>query len=384
MKRIKIAYLIDTIATGTAGTQKQLLETIRRLDPAEFEPQLICLWQSPWMATNPLPCRCTVLGYRGFLKANFPSVVRKLAATVDADDIDVVQTFFEDSIFVAALGAALARSSPVLLSSRRDIGLGESNQPWYHRLFGVALPAVNRRFQGIIANSEQVRRYVARREKTPASKIAVIYNGVTIAKRSGTVPAVFQNHPADVWLGLVASLTAVKRHDLLIRALAALTRTGNGPRVHLVLLGDGPERAGLERLAAQCGIADRVHFEGAVTDVSAYLQKLDIGVLCSDREGLSNAILEYMAAGLPVVATDVGGNAELVSRENGICVPVNDVDALSSALGLLIADPQLRASMGAASFARVQRDFSWENSMATLQAYYRSRLAAQAAVSTLR
>src|SRR4051794_6687562 len=112
MTRMKIAYLIDTIATGTAGTQKQLLEIIRRLDPAEFEPQLICLWESPWMAANPLPCRCTVLGYRGFLKPNFPSVVRKLAAVIDADSIDVIQTFFEDSIFVAALGTALARSSP--------------------------------------------------------------------------------------------------------------------------------------------------------------------------------------------------------------------------------------------------------------------------------
>jgi glycosyltransferase involved in cell wall biosynthesis len=379
MKRIKIAYLIDTIATGTAGTQKQLLEIIRRLDPAEFEPQLICLWQSPWMTANPLPCPCTVLGYRGFLKPNFPSVVRKLAAKIDADGIDVIQTFFEDSIFVAASGAALARSSPVLLSSRRDIGLGESNQPWYHRLFGLALPAVNRRFQGIIANSEQVRRYVAQREKTPATKIEVIYNGVTISARAGTVPAVFQKAAADVWLGLVASLTSVKRHDLLIRALATVAKTGNGPRVHLVLLGDGPERDRLEMLAAQCGIADLVHFEGAVTDVSAYLQELDIGVLCSDREGLSNAILEYMAAGLPVVATEVGGNAELVTHENGICVPANDVDALSGALGLLIADAQMRTSMGAASFARVQRDFSWENSMARLQAYYRARLAAHEA-----
>jgi L-malate glycosyltransferase len=381
---MKIAYLIDTIATGTAGTQKQLLETIRRLNAQEFEPQLICLWESPWMTANPLPCKCTVLGYRGFLKPNFPSVVRKLAALIDADRIDVIQTFFEDSIFVAASGAALAKSSPVLLSSRRDIGLGQSNQPWYHRLFGMALPTVNRRFQGIIANSEQVRRYVAQREKTPASKIAVIYNGVTISARTGTVPAVFQGHAADVWLGLVASLTAVKRHDLLIRALAAVAKTAGGSRVRVVLLGDGPERSRLEQLAAQCGVADLVHFEGAVTDVGAYLQKLDIGVLCSDREGLSNAILEYMAAGLPVVATEVGGNAELVTRENGICVPANDVDALASALVKLIADRQLRTSMGAASFARVQRDFSWESSMATLQAYYRSQLAAQAASSTSR
>jgi len=271
--------------------------------------------------------------------------------------------------------SALARPAPVLLSSRRDIGLGKSNQPWYHRLFGLALPAVNRRFQGIIANSEQVRRYVAQREKTPASKIKVIYNGVTVCvPRAGAVPPVFQDYTADVWLGLVASLTSVKRHDLLIRALALVAKVADGQRVRLVLLGDGPERARLEELAAQCSIRDRVHFAGAVTDVSAYLQRIDIGVLCSDREGLSNAILEYMAAGLPVVATNVGGNAELVGKDNGICVPADDVDSLAQALGVLIADPQMRRNMGAASLARAQRDFSWENSMAQLQSYYRSTL----------
>jgi glycosyltransferase involved in cell wall biosynthesis len=370
---MKIGYLIDTIATGAAGTQKQLLETIRRLDKREFAPELICLWESPWMRENPLPCPLTVLGYRGFLKVNFPSVVRRLAAVIDAHGIDVIQTFFEDSIFVAALGAAHARTSPVLLSSRRDIGLGAGRQPWYHRLFRAALPVVNRRFRGIVANCEQVRQYVARRERTPVDKIKVVYNGVTLPTSApAPIPAVFVEHRALVWIGLAASLTPVKRHDLLIRALASITREARDPPARVLLLGEGPERGKLEQLAQSCGVGHLVHFAGAVTDIGSYLPHLDIGVLCSDREGLSNAILEYMTFGLPVVATEVGGNPELVSAQNGIRVPANDVESLARALSELIADPARRARLGEASLQRVRREFSWERSMSELQAYYRS------------
>jgi glycosyltransferase involved in cell wall biosynthesis len=382
---MKIAYLIDTITCDTAGTQKQLLETIRRLNRAEFEPRLICLWESPWMTNHPLPCHCTVLGYRGLLKVGFPRVVRQLANLISRDRIDIVQTFFEDSIFVAWLSALLARPRPVLLSSRRDIGLGSHNQPWYHALFGLALPIVNRHFNGIIANSEEVRTYVAMRERTPPGKIKVHYNGVTLpAAGPASAPGSLATHDADVWIGLVASLTVVKRHDLLIRAFARLISGGLPGTIRLVLLGEGPQRDHLEQLAQSSGVRDLVHFEGEVSDVSSYLRRLDIGVLCSDREGLSNAILEYMAFSLPVVATRVGGNPELVTQENGILVEPGDADALAQALQLLVADQHMRARMGVASRERAARLFSWDRSMADLEGYYRSLLRPAEPSSTVR
>ncbi len=368
---MKIAFLIDTISTDTAGTQKQLLEMIRRLDRTAFEPQLICLWESPWMTQNTLPCPCTVLGYRGFVKSNFPGVLRRLARMLSEQRIDILQTFFEDSIFVAWLGAAFARPSPVLLSSRRDIGLGRENQPWYHALFGRALPYVNRRFAGIVANSEQVRQHVSQRERTPLAKIKVHYNGVAFADATIVVPApgLLAAHYTDVWIGIVASLTPVKRHDLLIRSFAGLNATYPA---RLLLLGEGPQRAALEALARECGVEDRVHFEGAVKDVGAYLRHIDIGVLCSDREGLSNAILEYMSYALPVVATQVGGNGELVGTDNGVIVPPDDVEALAAALRELVDDRELRVKLGGASRKKAFTLFSWEKSMSDIEAYYRS------------
>ncbi|HEY6644774.1 glycosyltransferase [Povalibacter sp.] len=378
---LKIAFLIDTISTDTAGTQKQLLEMIRRLDRKAFEPQLICLWESPWMTQNALPCPCTVLGYRGFLKSNFPGVIGRLARMLSQQNIDIVQTFFEDSIFVAWLTAAFARPGPVLLSSRRDVGLGRENQPWYHDLFRRALPYVNRQFAGIVANSQQVREHVSRRERTPLEKIKVHYNGVAFPDTStaAIAPGVLSAHPDAIWIGIVASLTPVKRHDLLIRSFA---RLNSATQTRLLLLGEGSQRTDLETLARDSGVGDRVHFEGAVKNVGAYLQHIDIGVLCSDREGLSNAILEYMSYGLPVVATAVGGNGELVSSDNGMTVPANDVDALAGALQTLVEDRELRARLGAASREKATGLFSWEKSMDEIEAYYRALVRVGSPTST--
>lgn len=370
---IRIGFLIDTISTDTAGTQKQVLELIRRLDREHFEPRLICLWESPWMTMNALPCRCTVLGYRGFIKASFPSVVRRLSRILE--QVDILQTFFEDSIFVAWLAAALARPRPVLLSSRRDIGLGPKNQPWYHVLFARALPFVNRGFDGIVANSEQVRRYVSHRERTPSSKIKVHYNGVDLPDLSPATPppGPLATHGDSVWITVVASLTPVKRHDLLVRAFARLTSC-NGKIPRLLILGEGPLRAAIEDLVRAHAIGDRVHFEGAVKNVGDYLRHVHLGVLCSDREGLSNAILEYMAYALPVVATDVGGNTELVGSDNGVIVPPSDIDALANALQTLIEDAGLRAKLGTASREKAQALFSWNKSVLDIESYYRSLL----------
>lgn len=368
-----VVYLIDTMACDTAGTQRQLLETIRRLDRARYRPLLVCLWESPWMRTADLPCETISLGHRGFLKPGFPGVVRRLGRLFDERGIDLVQVFFDEAIFVGWLGARAARRRPVLVSSRRDMGLGAANQPWYHRLFPLALPLVNRDYAAIIANSEMVRRYAAARERTPPGKYRVVRNGVAFAPAAAgrdSAPA----GAGEAAVACVASLTPVKRHDVLLRAWAAVAAAEGAPR-RLVLFGEGPERARLEALAASLGVAGSVTFAGAVTDVADRLPAMQLGVLCSDREGLSNAILEYMASGLPVVATDVGGNPELVDAANGVLVPAGDPGALAAALSRLLADEAGRRRLGAASLARIRDHYAWDGAMGALMACYDDLLA---------
>lgn len=361
-----IFYLIDTMACDTQGTQKQLLETIRRLDRDAWSPHLVCLWESPWMRTAQLPCPVHVLGHRGFLKRGFPRVLRDLGALVDRFDACLVHVYFDESIIVGWLGSRRARRRPVLVSSRRDMGLGAGNQPWYHRLFPLVLQAANRDFAGIVTNSEMVRAYAAKREHTPASRYVVIRNGIdpVVGQPAGAVA-----RDGRLRVGIVASLTAVKRHDVLLAAWARLPRDPAGA-AELHILGEGPERPALEQQAAALGIADSVRFHGAVTDVGAQLEAFDIGVLCSDREGLSNAILEYMAHGLPVVATDAGGNGELVDAANGVLVPTGDPDALAHALAGLLADGDRRRELGAGSRRKIEAGFTWEAAMRDLTGFY--------------
>ena len=374
--RINVAYLIDTISCDTAGTQKQLLETISRLDTKLFSPHLLCLWQSEWMKRNSLPCPYTVLGYKGFLSFSFPSVLFRLRSFVTSKQIHIIQTFFVDSIFVAYFAGALLRPKPLLVSSRRDMGLGEQNQPWYHKIFKLLLPFVNKSFSGIIANSEQVRQYVATLEKTPLEKISVMRNGVSLPQASGRLPAVYRSNQSDLWIGLIASLTPVKRHDVLLQAVALLREKALPKSVRVVLLGEGPERDSLEKLSSMLKLEDVVHFLGAVQDVTDYVGNLDICVLCSDREGLSNAILEYMACGKPVIATAVGGNVELIDCHNGILVPPDDPQALAEALEELVMNEGKRHEMGLRALEKVEEKYIWKSSMACIESYYRKMVGA--------
>ncbi|WP_459918235.1 glycosyltransferase [Desulfocicer niacini] len=373
---IKVAFLIDTISCETSGTEKQLLEILKRLDRCYISPELICLYESMWMKEHMLPCPVHILGYKGFLKFNFPCVVKKLARLFEARDYEIIHIFFEESIFVGYLGTFLSQNCPVLLSSRRDMGLGRDNKPWYHRYFPLILPHVNRKFDGIVANCRAVRRFVSQREKTPAEKIQVIFNGISIPPLKKTMPAVIQTMAQNVVrIGMVASLTPVKRHDLLFDALAQLMENEHVRPFKVFCLGEGWKSEVLKQQINKLGLTEIVYFTGAVNNVSDWLYCLDIGVLCSDREGLSNAVMEYMACGLPVVATSVGGIPELVDNKNGVCVPSGNVTALANALRLLINDETLRKKMGKESFLKLKRTFSWTRSLADLEAYYNKMLA---------
>ena len=371
--KTRVAYLIDTISCSTGGTEKQLLQTLERLDRRSFDPCLICLRESAWLEANNVPCEVITLGYKGFVKVGIFAVLQKLAKVLEERKIDIVSTFFKDSIFVAYLGQVLNGSGLVLLSNRRDVGLG--NEPWYHMLYDWVFPVVNRRYDGIIANSNAVKAHVVRLEGVAEEKVKVVHNGISIPSRVNPAPAIFQEEAADVWIGLVASSTQVKRIDVFLRALARLRQFQScNLKIRALILGDGPERNGLGDLAWELGLKENLHFLGSVPDVIPYVQHLDIGVLCSDREGFSNAILEYMACSLPVVATNVGGNPELVDASNGFCVPPGDPDALAKALEILILDLKLRQIMGQRSLSKVRESYSWDKAMSELENYYHTLL----------
>ncbi len=195
----------------------------------------------------------------------------------------------------------------------------------------------------------------------PMSRITTIRNGVNLERFKGggrrDARAALSHPDSLITIGTVGRLVPVKDQATLIRATARLRRQNVDAAV--LIAGDGPLRGELEALARAERIAAHVHFLGHRPDVEVVLAALDVFVLCSLSEGLSNTILEAMASGVPVVSTSVGGADELVQPGvTGLLVPVAQPDALATALAMLCTSPTRRREMGDAGRTRARIEFS--------------------------
>jgi glycosyltransferase involved in cell wall biosynthesis len=195
----------------------------------------------------------------------------------------------------------------------------------------------------------------------PRSAITTIRNGVELPRfaaadrRDGRRKLGLSD--AEVVIGTVGRLVPVKDHATLLEAISRVIQAGLMCRA--VIVGDGPLQADLEQRVSALGLKDRVILTGGRSDVPDMLAALDVFVLSSTSEGLSNVIQEAMTVGLPVVATRVGGAAELVTPEvTGLLVPPSNAAALADALLRLGADPALRDSFGRAGRARAEQEFT--------------------------
>jgi L-malate glycosyltransferase len=190
-------------------------------------------------------------------------------------------------------------------------------------------------------------------------RVAVIGNAIAPENFAGATPALPRD-PGSIRVGMIARMNdRGKRHEIFLRVAARLAP--QFPALAFVLAGDGPLRAELEGLARNLGVGERIVFLGERRDIPAVLAALDISVLTSDSESLSNVILESMAAGVPVVAANVGGNPELVQNgETGLLFPGGSEEGLAEALHVLITQPELRRRFATGSLARVRAEFTLE------------------------
>jgi glycosyltransferase involved in cell wall biosynthesis len=211
----------------------------------------------------------------------------------------------------------------------------------------------------------------------PADRARVIVNGIDAARVEAGLLARERARaelgvpPSGAVLGTVARFDSVKGLEVLLEAAARL------PAAALVLIGDGPEAAGLRARARRLGIQTRVVFAGARPDASRWFAALDAYVSASRGEGLSLALLEAMAAGLPVVASRVPGHIDAVAHgETGTLVPVDDPAALAAASAVFLADPARARAAGAAGRARARREFAVDRVAAEVAEVYRRAAAA--------
>jgi glycosyltransferase involved in cell wall biosynthesis len=279
-----------------------------------------------------------------------------------------------------ALGAGKLTGAKVIVS-RVDLGHLRAGFGRWHR---EAEKWNARNADLVVANADAVREVCIREERCDPERVVVVRNGLdtahfdALAKQPLQAPLPLEE--GDVPVAVIGNLWRVKGHRTLVEAAKEIAV--RIPRVKFLCAGEGPEREPLERRIAQLGLESTVHLLGHRLDIPAILARSRAACLCSSAEGLSNAVMEAMASSLPIVATAVGGNPELVRPgENGLLVPFGDAQALAGALTQLLSDPVAAAEMGRRGRRRIESELTLETMAEGHGALYRRALETNAVVA---
>jgi sugar transferase (PEP-CTERM/EpsH1 system associated) len=363
---ITVAHLV--LALDVGGLEEVVLRLVAHTDRARFTPLVYAL-DAPGAMAGELAALAVPLVVLHRAPRLDPALPLRLARRLARDGVGVLHTHNAGPHLYGALAAHLARargSGPRVVHTKHGRNDPESRRKLLLNRFASALS------DRVVAVSDDAAHVALHLENVAETRVLTIRNGVdTAAFRPGDpgaararlgVPA------AGFHVGCVARLAAVKDHATLLRAFAIVRR--ERPDAHLTLVGDGPERAALAAESARLGLDGAVHFVGARRDIAAVLPAFDVFALSSTSEGISLTLLEAAAAGLPIVATRVGGTPEVVvAGETGCLVQPRDPAAFAAALGALARRPD-RAALGAAGRARVERWFSVETMVRAYQDLY--------------
>ena len=360
MRAMRVLYVLDGFFDRMAGTEGQFLELVAGIRARNNEVSVALLRSAPALERALPDVPVLVLGITSLRSPSTLTALWRLVRWARARGSQLAHLFFNDVSIACPLPLRLS-GLPVIVS-RRDLGF------WYTPAT-LRLLRLNRHAVGaVVANAEAVKQQVVAREHYPDRKVVTIYNawrdrpgGADSAAIRGALGI-----PDGVPMLLaVGNLRPLKRVEDAIRILA-LTRAEVGD-VWLCVVGAdrqgraGSEQARLEALAFELGVAERIVFVGACEDPWPIVQACDIGLLCSESEGLSNALIEYCAAGKPVVCSDVGGNGEVVvDAASGFLFRTGDVKYAAGRVAQLLSDHRLAAAMGARGRQRVVEEFSLE------------------------
>ena len=357
---VSLFLMVNTFETG--GSERQFAVLAKNLDCSKFQIHLGCVNRRGVLAdqfeTVPqFPLGGSLFGWRSLrsrlnLRKHLQTNIVEIAHAFD---------FYTNLTLIPAAWVACV---PVVIGSHRQ--LGDVMTPAQFRLQAAVL----RWCDAVVCNSHAAVRRLSE-HGIPQSKLTVIGNALPdeVFKPVGRV------FPQDGIrrVGMIARMNApYKNHAGFLRIASLVHR--HLPDVQFVLVGDGPLRSGLEHQAAALKLAGNVVFLGDRRDMPAVLTSLDLSVLTSDSESLSNVILESMAARLPVVAYDVGGNGELINEERGMLVPPGNEEVFSAAIIRLLSDASLRTQLGASGRHFVEQHFTLDRVRSCYENLYLSLL----------
>ena len=364
----RVFFLVDSLNLG--GTETQAVELALRLDPARYQVTLGCL-----RATGPLLEK--LQGSKVSLLEFYPNggldslgglyQLLRLAAFLRRGRFDVVHTHDLWSNLMGVLAARLA-GVPVVISSRRDL----AHLDWYQTKRRVWLRRIQNLSSAVLANANPIRDSLISEDGFAPEKVRVIHNGVDFDKfdQEANRGRFFPGSSECKLIVMVGNmLSDVKGHPWLIAAAPAIVR--EFPQVRFVLVGDGERRKEFERQVAELALERNFLFLGRRRDVPEILASCDIAVLPSTAEGMPNAVLEYMAAGLPTVASNVGGVADIITEGvTGFLVPPQNTESLEAALLRLLRDSDLASKVAQSGREHVRQNFSFDRLISEVDKLY--------------
>ncbi len=364
---LKVAHLTARLVVG--GMENVVASLLRAMPASRVSSSAWCLEEADVIGDALRAEGRDVFAF-GKRHARDPSLFLRIAARIRRTRTRILHCHDELAWFYGAIGARLAGGCRVIMTmhGRRH---GISSRHLIEQRLLAALTSV------LVCVSAYLEDQLLRELHANRSRLRIIRNGISLppvvpgASERAAARSALGLSPGTMAVGWSGRMAPVKNLDLLLRSFAGLVQ--HVPESNLVLFGDGPEAAALDARAAELGISGRVLRAGVRLDLPKLLPALDAYACSSHYEGLSLSVLEAMAAGIPVVATAVGGNPELLgSGDSGLLVPPGDADAMEAALRILAEDGGLRRRMGECARQRIVENFSIDRMIDDYLLCYRS------------
>lgn len=354
LRGVRILLLVDEISAITdGGTERQILQIVDICNQIGMSPHLCFLRRTRWLDTKRAGCPTTHFQIEKVASWNGIRSLAQLTRWMRAQRFDMLQTFFPESNLLGPVAGRLA-GIPVILGTRRNLNHFRPEDP--HHLQLRLQRWVNPLVDQIVANSQAVRERTVASENTSQSRVKVIYNGIDLAhmcpapELRAAMRAALGIAEDQILVGNISGLRKIKGVDMFVHA-AAEAYPGNA-NLRFVIVGDGELKPQLEELIQSYRMQNVIRLVGAAEDVRPYLAAFDVAVLCSQAEGFSNSLLEYMACGVPAIATDVGGNREALESCGLLIGP--ETGELVRAIHAM-ADPLKRETFSRAALLKVQQ-----------------------------